>query len=77
MKIYLTEVEVSEITRLKLPTLRNHRHLSRGIPYIKIGRSVRYDPADVEAYMQKNRIVPVCGDRYITENQRRSAGFPT
>lgn len=58
MKKYLTEKEVSEITRLKLPTLRNHRHISRGIPYIKLGRSVRYDPEDVLNYMQQNRIDP-------------------
>lgn len=59
MKQYLTETTVSEITRLKLPTLRNHRHLRKGIPYIKVsGRSVRYDPDDVEAYMQSHRIDP-------------------
>ncbi len=58
MKSYITEQKVSEITSLKLPTLRNHRHLSKGIPYIKVGRSVRYDPADVEAFMQKHRIDP-------------------
>jgi len=58
MKQYVKEQTVSEITGYKLPTLRNHRHLRKGIPYIKAGRSVRYDPADVEAYMQKNRIDP-------------------
>jgi len=58
MKQYLLEQTVSEITNLKLPTLRNHRHLRKGIPYIKLGRAVRYDPADVEAYMQKHRIDP-------------------
>ena len=58
MKQYITEQTVSEKTRLKLPTLRNHRHLCKGIPYIKFGRSVRYDPDDVEAYMQKHRIDP-------------------
>jgi hypothetical protein len=58
MKQYITEQTVSEKTKLKLPTLRNHRHLCKGIPYIKFGRSVRYDPDDVEAYMQKHRIDP-------------------
>ena len=58
MKQYITEKTVSEKTSLKLPTLRNHRHLSKGIPYIKIGRSVRYDPDDVAAYMEKHRIDP-------------------
>jgi hypothetical protein len=58
MKQYLKEISVSEITGLKLPTLRNHRHLRKGIPYIKAGRSIRYDPLDVESWMQKHRIDP-------------------
>ena len=58
MKFYLTEKDVAARTRLKLPTLRNHRHLSKGIPYIKVGRSVRYDPDDVENFMQRHRIMP-------------------
>jgi hypothetical protein len=56
MKLFLTEVEVAEKTRLKLPTLRNHRHLHKGIPYIKIGRSVRYDPDDIENYIRRHRV---------------------
>ncbi len=58
MKQYLTEKIVSDITGFKLPTLRNHRHLRKGIPYIKAGRSVRYDLVDVEDWMQKQRINP-------------------
>ena len=56
MKEYLREQAVSEITKLKLPTLRNHRHLKRGIPYVKIGGAVRYDADDVYAFMQRHRI---------------------
>jgi hypothetical protein len=58
MKQYIKEEKVSEITGLKLPTLRNHRHLRKGIPYIKIGKSVRYDPEDVYNFMEKRRIYP-------------------
>ena len=58
MKQYLKEQSVSEITKIKLPTLRNHRHLGKGIPYIKVGRSVRYDLVDIESYMQRHRIDP-------------------
>lgn len=62
MKDYLTEQTVSEKTKIKLPTLRNHRHLCKGIPYLKLsGRCVRYDPDDVDAYMQKHRIDPESG----------------
>ena len=54
---YLTERQVSELTGFKLPTLRNHRHLGRGIPYRKIGkRSVRYLLRDVIEYMDAGKI---------------------
>ena len=55
-KRYLTEREVAEITRFALPTLRNERHNGRGIPYIKVGRSVRYELDDVHQYMEAHRI---------------------
>jgi hypothetical protein len=55
---YIDEKEVSEITKRALPTLRNDRHLRRGIPYCKIGKSVRYALSDVIEYMECRRIVP-------------------
>jgi hypothetical protein len=55
---FLTEREVSELTSFSVFTLRNHRHLGRGIPYLKVGRSVRYLLKDVEYYMERQRIVP-------------------
>ena len=39
---YLTEIEVSEITGISKSCLQQHRWLRKGLPYIKIGRSVRY-----------------------------------
>ncbi len=53
---YLTEKEVSEITRKALPTLRNDRHLRRGIPYYKDGKSIRYNLNDVILYMESRKI---------------------
>ena len=38
---YLTEKEVAEITGISLSTLRNERSLGQGMPYVKLGRSVR------------------------------------
>jgi hypothetical protein len=58
MKIFWKEQTVSEVTGLKLPTLRNHRHLGKGIPYVKFGRSVRYDPDDVFRYMERRKVDP-------------------
>ncbi len=53
---YLHEREVSEITGRALPTLRNDRHNRRGIPYCKIGRSVRYLHDDVIEFMESRKI---------------------
>jgi hypothetical protein len=55
---FLTEKEVAAITRMALSTLRNDRSRGRGIPYCKIGSSVRYPGKDVEKFMLIHRIVP-------------------
>ncbi len=54
----LTEQEVSTRTGLSLSTLRMHRFTRKGLPYIKIGRSVRYRVCDLEAYLAEHRIDP-------------------
>ncbi|MFZ5517670.1 MAG: helix-turn-helix transcriptional regulator [Candidatus Zhuqueibacterota bacterium] len=53
---YLTEKQVAEITKFALSTLRNYRFLGKGIPYIKIGKSVRYNYTDVIEYMESFRV---------------------
>ena len=53
---YLTEKQVAEITKFALSTLRNDRFLGRGIPYMKIGKSVRYNYADVIDFMESYRV---------------------
>ena len=53
---YLTEVQVAEITGRALSTLRNERFSRCGIPYIKIGRSVRYSFQDVINFMEARKI---------------------
>ena len=55
-QIYLNEKQVEKMTARPLSTLRNDRHLGRGIPYIKIGRSVRYSKADVVAFMEAHKV---------------------
>jgi predicted DNA-binding transcriptional regulator AlpA len=54
--IYLHEQKVSEITGRALSTLRNERFNRKGIPYIKVGRSVRYSHEDVIAFMENRKI---------------------
>jgi hypothetical protein len=56
-KPYLSEKEVAALTGRSVFTLRNERHLRRGIPYLKISaRSIRYMLQDVQAAMEARRI---------------------
>jgi predicted DNA-binding transcriptional regulator AlpA len=57
-KRFINENEVASITGLSVQTLRNWRFQGKGIPYIKAGRSVRYQYQDVIAYMEERRIIP-------------------
>jgi hypothetical protein len=53
---YITEREVTELTKRATQTLRNDRFLGQGIPYIKMGRSVRYNLADVISFMESRKV---------------------
>ena len=53
---YLTEIQVAEITGISRATLQQHRWLGKGIPYSKIGRTVRYLERDVLGYMERGRV---------------------
>ena len=52
----LTPNQVAAITGLSKETLAQWRSQRRGIPYLKIGRAVRYDPADVQQYLAGCRV---------------------
>jgi excisionase family DNA binding protein len=52
----LTSEQVSTLTGLSLDTLAQWRSQKRGIPYLKIGRSVRYDLDDVHSYLAGCRV---------------------
>ena len=56
-KPFLNEKETSELTGRALSTLRNERHLRRGIPYLKVSqRTIRYKLQDVLSFMESRRI---------------------
>ena len=55
---YLNEQQVARITGRALSTLRNERSKRIGIPYYKIGRSVRYSLQDVIEFMEAHKIMP-------------------
>jgi excisionase family DNA binding protein len=49
----LTEREVSELLRVPVQTLRNHRSRREGLPFVRPnGRSIRYRLADVRRYIE-------------------------
>ena len=52
----IKEKMVSELTGMSLATIRNHRWLGIGIPYIKIGRSVRYLESDVHDFLNQLKV---------------------
>lgn len=52
----LTAEEVADLTGLSPGTLAQWRSQRRGIPYLKIGRTVRYDVTDVESYLKGCRV---------------------
>lgn len=55
---WLTEKEAAKITGLSVSTLQKQRFQCRGIPYSKLGKSVRYAYDDIVFFMNASRIVP-------------------
>jgi hypothetical protein len=54
----INEYEAAKILGKSVQTLRNDRHLRKGSPYLKLGRSVRYRLSDLLNYIEKHRINP-------------------
>ena len=57
-KRLVTEKEVSVMTEIPVMTLRSHRHLRRGLPFVRIGNLVRYDLVEVEQFLDEKSIRP-------------------
>jgi hypothetical protein len=56
--IWLPPKELSKRTGIPTQTLANERHLGRGFPYTKRGKSVLYFWPDVHAELQARKIFP-------------------
>lgn len=52
----LTEQEVSHLTGIPVSTLQTDRFKRQNLPYIKIGRRVRYRLGDVLDYIENHRV---------------------
>lgn len=57
-RLLLTSKEVSDLLKRAEQSLANDRCKRRGLPYVKVGRSVRYKLTDVLAYAESRRIDP-------------------
>lgn len=55
-KQYLTEREVAVLTSISLSKLRSDRQRCVGIPFCRIGRSVRYRLSEVEGFLNGCRV---------------------
>ncbi|MFO1127865.1 MAG: helix-turn-helix domain-containing protein [Rhodospirillales bacterium] len=51
----INETRAAQVLGLKVSTLRRWRWLGQGPRFIKVGTAVRYDPADVEAFIAAGR----------------------
>jgi hypothetical protein len=54
----LTESEAARFLGLSVKTLQRWRVGRRGVRWIKLERAVRYDPADLVAYIEAGRRTP-------------------
>lgn len=52
----LSTKELSEATGIPLRTIEDHRLNGHGIPFVRIGGKVYYNPADVLAYFAANTV---------------------
>ncbi len=55
---YVGEREAASILSLSVSTLQKQRHRSVGPKYVKLSRAVRYNLADLYAYMEQHKIEP-------------------
>ena len=51
----LNETEAARILAMQVTTLRRWRWAGRGPRFIKVGAAVRYDPADLSAFIEAGR----------------------
>lgn len=56
--LLLNETDADAYSGINLYQLRAFRRQRIGPVVVKIGRSVRYRPEDLDAYVQENRVAP-------------------
>lgn len=54
-KKYLTEKQLAETTQRSIKSLQRDRISGGGIPFIRFGGKILYDPEDVDTHMKSNK----------------------
>lgn len=54
----MDEKEAANLIGKSVSALQKDRFYGRGLPFIKLGRAVRYRPEDVAEYCLNHRVVP-------------------
>ena len=52
METLLSDIDVSKLTKRARSTLQKDRVTGGGIPFVRIGRQVRYRSSDVERFIE-------------------------
>jgi predicted DNA-binding transcriptional regulator AlpA len=58
----LNQESAAALIGVKPPTLASWRHLGKGPPYIKVGRSAFYKAAEIERWLNEQAVVPIPKD---------------
>ena len=56
MTFFLTETQLADRQQRSVKTIRNQRVTGGGVPFVRMGRSVRYDLDDVIAWEAARRV---------------------
>ncbi len=74
IKRLFNEKDAAAILCVKVPTLRRWRWAGRGPRFLKIGGAVRYDPADLEAFISDARRTSTSDDGTAAQAGERGHG---
>lgn len=57
-QLLFSEKELDEMGILSAKTLRSHRSQGIGLPYVRIGRTIRYRRDHIVEYLKRNTVRP-------------------
>ena len=55
----LNEIETAERLNISTPLLRKWRYQQTELPFVKMGKSVRYKASDVESFISLKTVEPI------------------